>query len=144
MPHQPARLTFLKAFLFCCLLTLIATGCGTSDEVSNRAPTVVLTSGPVENETVHYRIVLSWIGQDTDGTIARYEIAIDPPGAFTEEEIASGGPGITAEFVAGDATTPDRTRVSPRSWMETPYPSTGSAPRTRCGSSCSRRTSPNR
>ena len=42
-------------------------------------PTVDFVSAPAPGSTVHYSVPLSWQGNDLDGTVDLYRIAIDPP-----------------------------------------------------------------
>jgi len=95
------------------LIAALAAGCSSSGVVhENQPPTVELTSGPVEGETVSYSIDIGWEGTDPDGVIDRYEYAVDPPTAFTEEEIASGGEGISSDIIPGGGSGPDVTRIT--------------------------------
>ena len=42
----------------------------------NDPPTIKLTSGPPEGDTTAYTIHFSWVGNDADGTIDHYELAL--------------------------------------------------------------------
>jgi hypothetical protein len=97
--------------LFLAVTFGLAAGCG-KDESPNQPPTVSLDTGFMEGDTVSYQIRLYWTGHDEDGFISRFEYAIDPPIAFTEEEIAGGGPGIVSELIPGTGSTPSVTRIS--------------------------------
>jgi hypothetical protein len=94
------------------VFALFSPGCGSDHVDGNKEPTAFLTSGPVEGDTTSYSIEISWSGTDKDGFVSRYEYAVDPPSAFTEEEIAGGGPGIVTEELPGNGATPPVTRVA--------------------------------
>jgi len=95
------------------LAAVLLAGCA-SDEVApaNQPPTVELTTAPLQGQVVSYSIDIGWEGTDPDGVIERYEYAVDPPPAFTEEEIASGGEGIQSEVIPGGGSGPDVTRIT--------------------------------
>ncbi|HSG28014.1 MAG TPA: hypothetical protein VLA34_06000, partial [Candidatus Krumholzibacterium sp.] len=73
-----------------CLCAVLLPGAGCSDYspftgeyIENERPTVELTSGPVESDSIPYYIHFYWIGDDPDGEIDHYEIAMvsgDPMG----------------------------------------------------------------
>jgi len=106
------RLGFLAAAILWGSAAAVG-GCGGTEGVRpNRPPTVEITSGPVEGDTVSYSLEIGWEGTDPDGVIDRYEYAVDPPAAFTEEEIASGGEGIQSEVIPGSGSGPDVTRIT--------------------------------
>ncbi len=91
-------------------------GCGddgTGTRV-NQPPTAELTSGPVEGGTTFYRIRVFWTGSDPDGVISYYQYAVDPPSAFTEEEIAdpAGSTGVQTRILPGSEEGLDTLRVS--------------------------------
>lgn len=96
------------------LIPFLALGCGTSGQVAhqNEPPTVELTTAPLQGQVVSYSIDIGWEGTDPDGVIDRYEYAVDPPAAFTEEEIASGGDGVSSEVIPGGGSGPDVTRIT--------------------------------
>jgi len=98
--------------LACVLAAGLIAGCGSSEVRENRPPTVELTAGPMEGEVVSYSVEIAWEGTDPDGMVQRFEYALDPPAVFTEEEIAGGGPGVTAQVVPGSDGTPDVTRIT--------------------------------
>ena len=54
------------------------------DPALNEPPTVRLTGGPPEGDTTSYRIKFSWMGNDPDGSVKRYEYAMcdGNPGGF--------------------------------------------------------------
>ena len=67
---------------------------GCSDNVfigatgKNAPPTIRLVNGPVEQDVVGYKVELSWLGEDRDGRVERYEFVIcngDPLG-FNRED----------------------------------------------------------
>jgi hypothetical protein len=99
-----AALLFLASFLGC-------SSEGPSTHV-NQPPTATITSGPVEGSETYYQVDLEWSGNDPDGRVVRFEYALDPPAAFTEEEIDQGGPGITSDLIPGSGGAPDTTRVT--------------------------------
>jgi hypothetical protein len=117
--------SFVGALSGCLLLGLsvfLHAGCGTSSlPRSNQRPEATLTSGPVEGDTVSYSITIAWEGSDPDGVIDRFEYAVDPPSAFTEEEISEGGPDIAVEELPGDGDNPAVTRVSKTTFGETVF-----------------------
>src|SRR5215831_15360864 len=89
LPGHPVGSFFRPAtrFLFSStriLLPLlpVAWACSSHETATNRPPTVELTAGPTAGDTVRYSVPISWAGQDPDGSIARYEYAVDPPAAF--------------------------------------------------------------
>ena len=66
---------------------LLCGGC--SDNVfigatgTNAPPTIRLVNGPVEQDIVGYKVELSWLGEDRDGKVERYEFVVcngDPLG----------------------------------------------------------------
>ena len=99
----------LRTLLLGAFLAILA-GCGS--EQANVAPTVTLDPKLENGDNVHSRLTISWIGSDPDGRIEHYEYALDPPAAFTEEEIANGGPGISSVLIRGTNGSPTVTRVS--------------------------------
>ncbi len=78
----------------------------------NQPPVVKLTGGPIEGGTVSYRIRFDWSANDPDGRVDHFEVAVDPPAAFTEDEIARGGQGISEMDIPGTGGEPDTTRVT--------------------------------
>jgi hypothetical protein len=92
-----------------CACALLA-ACG-SDTGPNHPPTATLDAGFVQGDTVSYALSISWSGTDPDGRIVRFEYAVDPPAAFSEDEIAHGGPGITTQEIPATVDTPAKTRV---------------------------------
>ncbi len=54
------------------------------DPALNEPPTVRLTGGPPEGDTTSYYIKFSWMGNDPDGTVERYEYVMcdGDPGGF--------------------------------------------------------------
>ncbi len=50
---------------------------------TNAPPTIELVNGPVEQDDVGYKVELSWLGEDRDGKVERYEFVVcdgDPLG----------------------------------------------------------------
>ena len=50
---------------------------------TNAPPTIKLVNGPVEEDAVGYKVELSWLGEDRDGKVERYEFVVcdgDPLG----------------------------------------------------------------
>ncbi|MCX5753155.1 MAG: hypothetical protein NTW97_05850 [Candidatus Krumholzibacteria bacterium] len=43
---------------------------------TNAPPTIKLVNGPVEQDVVGYKVELSWLGEDRDGKVERYEFVI--------------------------------------------------------------------
>ena len=109
MPIRHGAIHALRTILFAAFL-IAASGCGS--EHANVAPTVALDPSLQNGDLVHSRLTVSWTGSDPDGRIDHYEYALDPPAAFTEEEIANGGPGITSLRIPGSNGSPTVTRVS--------------------------------
>jgi hypothetical protein len=64
---------------------VIVAGCGNDNDPQheNRLPTAQLTAGPVEGDTTSYQVRLFWTGNDPDGYVSAYEIAVDPPGELS-------------------------------------------------------------
>jgi hypothetical protein len=98
--------------VICTLCFAYVWGCSSENPAPNRPPTVQLTAGPTEGDTVRYNIPISWSGEDPDGSIIRYEYTIDPDSSFTEDEVANGGPGIVSKTIKGQNGDPDTTRVT--------------------------------
>jgi hypothetical protein len=99
----------LRIFAFAAFLFVLF-GCG-SDK-ANVAPAVTLDPKLENGDNVHSRLTVNWTGSDPDGRIDHYEFALDPPAAFTEEDITNGGPGITSVRIPGANGAPTMTRVS--------------------------------
>jgi hypothetical protein len=79
---------------------LLAWGCSSDrTEGSNQPPSLALTPEPIEGDELSYNARFTWAASDPDGFIARFEYALDPPSAFSETEIAKGGPGIVVEVL---------------------------------------------
>jgi len=55
---------------------------------SNKIPYIRITGGPPDSLPDSYTARIWWTGWDFDGIIDHYEYALDPPSAFTEEEVA--------------------------------------------------------
>jgi hypothetical protein len=93
-----------------------AAGCGheTDDPVAPLRPFVEITGGPTEGSTDDYTARVFWSGWDEDGIITHYEYAIDPPIAFTPEEIESPetAPGVTISIIPGPSQNTDTLLVS--------------------------------
>jgi hypothetical protein len=71
---------------------LLCAGCSDSVFIGaagkNSPPTIKLVNGPVEQDIVGYKVELSWLGEDRDGKVERYEFVIcggDPLG-FNRED----------------------------------------------------------
>lgn len=78
--------TLVSSILFTILLAMLL---GCSEDVyigdlgTNKQPTVHVTNGPVEGDTVSYQVHFYWLGYDEDGTVDHYEITLaegDPVG----------------------------------------------------------------
>ena len=101
----------MKRLVLVAVLILLA-GCSPApDDDSNQPPTVEISSSPVSGDTTSYTAVVSWTGEDPDGAIAHFEWSVDPDAAFSEEDIAKGGPGIVALPIPGRNGAPDTTRI---------------------------------
>ncbi len=74
-----ASLVFLALFGFGC-------GSGHGPRGENQLPTAQLTAGPVEGDTTSYEVRLFWTGNDPDGFVSAYEIAVDPPDELSTAE----------------------------------------------------------
>ncbi len=66
---------------------LLCAGCSENAFIdsteTNAPPTIRLVNGPVEQDVVGYKVELSWLGQDRDGKVERYEFVVcdgDPLG----------------------------------------------------------------
>jgi hypothetical protein len=55
---------------------------------SNAPPTIQLVNGPVEQDLVGYKVELSWLGKDRDGSVEHYEFVIcnGAPLGFNRED----------------------------------------------------------
>ena len=105
----PSAIPFLGSLA----LALFLGGCESHrPEQPNQAPTVEVLPGPLEQDPVSYRFRLFWSGHDPDGYVVRFEVTVDPPAAFTEDEIRNGGADLSAQLIAGEGGQLDRTRVS--------------------------------
>ncbi len=93
-----------------------ATGCEnrTGPETPNQPPMIEITGGPAAGTREAYTARIYWRGWDEDGVITQYEYALDPPPAFTPEEIADprGFPGLTVRLIRGPTDYSDTLRVS--------------------------------
>jgi len=60
-------------------------------KTSSLPPAVLFVEAPENGQSVPYRLSLTWTGSDPDSgdSIHHYELAIDPPGGFTSEEIGT-------------------------------------------------------
>jgi len=101
---------FSTAALFILFELFVLFGCGSEHE--NIPPTVALDPKLENGDNVHSRLTVNWTGSDRDGRIDHYEYVLDPPPAFTEEEITNGGPGISSVRMPGANGSPTVTRVS--------------------------------
>lgn len=85
-----------RMFHLIIVLAIVASGCGSDgggDPIGNLAPSVAITGGPPESPDGglirdSYTARIFWTGWDEDGFIVHYEYVIDPPAAFTFEEIS--------------------------------------------------------
>ncbi len=66
--------------LFALIAVALASSCSenplTGELGDNLPPTVTLTNGPIEGTDTQYRVRFYWFGDDPDGTIVRYELAL--------------------------------------------------------------------
>jgi hypothetical protein len=69
--------------LFVACLIAAAWGCSTTKLggtlVPNQRPTVQLTARPQPGDSVYFKVTLQWTGSDSDGRVAYYIYAVDPP-----------------------------------------------------------------
>jgi hypothetical protein len=111
--HAARRAARLRPHGLLAVLFLAAWGCGSErTEGPNQPPSLALSPEPIQGDEVAYNARFTWSGSDPDGFIARFEYALDPPPAFTETEIAEGGPGIVTEIIPDESGAGGVTRVS--------------------------------
>ena len=110
MHHRTAESVLSRILVPALAALVLFPGCGSEDHV-NEPPTARLVSAPPEGSEVSFRVSFTWTGTDPDGRVDRFEYAVDPPAAFTEDEIAHGGPGVVSTTVPGENGAPDVTRV---------------------------------
>jgi len=96
---------------------MFLTACGGTEAprgVENLPPFVRITGGPPEGKEDSFTSRIWWTGWDDDGIIDHYEFAIDPPSAFTPEEIDAPErfPEITVRRFLGPEEGADTLRVS--------------------------------
>ncbi len=92
-------------------------GCGERPQdrlQPNVDPHIKFTGAPFEGSSAPYQARLYWIGWDDDGVVDHYEFAVDPPSAFTHEEIAAPerSPGLKRVLIPGRAGAGDTVRVT--------------------------------
>lgn len=80
------------ALVVAAIAALMLAGCSENVFIgadgANAPPTIQLVNGPVEQDTVGYTVELSWLGEDRDGRVERYEFVVvegDPLG-FNRED----------------------------------------------------------
>ncbi len=84
--HSPRiRILLAAAALLCagCSENVFIGGAGT-----NAPPTIQLVNGPLEQDVVGYKVEFSWLGEDRDGKVERYEFVVcngDPLGFHRED-----------------------------------------------------------
>ena len=85
-PHGARRPPAASALVFVVLAAVvlaITSGCSKSPQslVPNQSPTITLTSGPVDTVTtpLSWLVEIAWTASDPDGSIDRFEYAVDPP-----------------------------------------------------------------
>lgn len=66
-------------------LGLVSCGNKTDNKVANHRPSVRLTGGPAEGDSVTYTTEFLWTGWDDDGIIDHYQYAIDVPDDLIDE-----------------------------------------------------------
>lgn len=115
MRNETGALKRLPLFAVLGVMVVLA-GCGheTDKLVAPQRPFIELTGGPTEGSTDEYTARIFWSGWDEDGIITHYEYALDPPIAFTPEEIAAPeeAPGLTLSLIPGPAEFTDTLVVS--------------------------------
>lgn len=91
-----------------CALVLVGLAPACSDDPTgippaNVVPHIRVTGAPSTGAVVTFKQRIFWHGWDDDGIITRYEYAVDPPDAFTTDEIRTpeAFPGIVTEFRPG-------------------------------------------
>lgn len=100
------------------VLGWVPTGCSRHFEdhpVGNMAPHVKVTGGPREGTRTHYKTRIYWSGWDDDGIIDHYEYTLDPPTAFSYDEINAPERASTVtvrRIPSGFQGQPDTVRVS--------------------------------
>jgi len=108
-------------FGVCLILTnggLAGAGCSGHRQdhpLVNQPPHVRVTGGPRDGTRAHYQTRIYWSGWDDDGVIDHYEYALDPPEAFTQDEINAPerSPAVRVTRIpAGFQGQPDTLRVS--------------------------------
>lgn len=91
MKHSDTNIIFraaLAPFFAIATAVVILAGCVdngifTGDLKENQRPVIQLTNGPVEGDSIEYRVHFFWLGDDPDGAIDHYEIVMvdgDPIG----------------------------------------------------------------
>lgn len=75
---------YIWLFIVVAFVFLGLPGCGIIEpenvqEVANKAPETVITSGPVEQSTASYFVRIAWKGEDSDGLVKSYQYAVDDP-----------------------------------------------------------------
>lgn len=71
----------LLILLFSLIAASVVAGCSdkdffTGELTENKRPVIEMTSGPVEGDSVEYHVEFFWVGEDPDGRIDHYEIAL--------------------------------------------------------------------
>ena len=78
----------ITPLLVCTAAALAITGCSDNEIFSggiseNQTPTIELTNGPIEGDSIEYHVHFYWFGEDPDGTVDHYEVIVvdgDPIG----------------------------------------------------------------
>lgn len=95
---------------------LVLAGCAdpTVEIIPNQIPGVRISGGPLDGSRASYTTRIFWTGWDEDGVVVHFEYAVDPPIAFTLEEIETpeSFPGITVEEILGPTQDQDTLRIS--------------------------------
>ena len=82
--------------------------------IPNQIPGIKISGGPLDGSRAAYTARIFWAGWDEDGVVVHFEYTVDPPIAFTLEEIEApeSAPGITVEEILGPTQDQDTLRVS--------------------------------
>lgn len=116
-PHSERRTALRLGGAALLLAALFAPWACTKDPggtpVANLRPHVRVTGGPLEGTRDSYKAKLLWTGWDDDGEVVGYEYAVDPPSAFTRDEIAfpESHPELTRLVLRGRDEEGDTVRV---------------------------------
>lgn len=82
--------------------------------VSNQAPFIRITAGPVDDQEDSYSTRIWWTGWDNDGIVEHYEYVVDPDPAFSLDEVRAPEefPEISRQVIRGPRNRSDTLRFS--------------------------------